>query len=193
MSGSAGKPLTRRELVSQGASTRRPSERELLTGLIGLEQLAVAIYGLVLASGTASPAETALLLDLQSQESVHAGALAHQLRVAPGLAPAGAELIQAALIRAGITSKLSKMRTARDWFRLLETLESTLEGAYHAALADLTRPEVAALAASILASEAQHLTLLFRQRHPLDVYSAVPSGLVQGTAPPSPSAKGSRR
>jgi hypothetical protein len=192
MSGSGDLPLTRRELVTQAATTRPPSERELLTGLIALEQLAVAVYELVLTADVVSPVEMVLLLDLQSQESAHAGALARVLGLAVRRAPAGVEPLQAALIQAGITLKLSKMRTARDWFGLLETLESTLEGAYYAALADLTRPEVAALAASILASEAQHLTLLFRQRHPLDVYAGAPSGLVHGTAPPGPKTKGSK-
>ena len=187
MSGTPEKSLTRRELAARAAA-RPPTEPQLLTGLLALEQLAVAVYDLVLASGTASPAERALLATLRGQESAHAVAVGRLLGVPPPSPPAGAGPIQAGLTRAGITSQLSAMRTAHDWFTLLETLESTLEGAYYAALADLTRPRTVALAAAILASEAQHSTLLFHERHPLDVDLAVAFGLVHGTAPPQPGA-----
>lgn len=178
-------PLTRRQLVTGAGTAPPPSERQLLSGLIALEQLAVAVYELALGAGFASPSQTLVLETVHAQESAHAAAVARLRGLPLGRRPAGAPAIQASLTTAGITLKLSAIRTARDWFTLLETLESVLEGAYYTALADLTQSDAAALAASILASEAQHATLLFRDRHPRDAYAQVPSGLVQGTPPPA--------
>jgi hypothetical protein len=65
---------------------------------------------------------------------------------------------------------------------LLERLEGALEGAYYKALKHLSEPAQATLAARILASEAQHSTLLFSFRNPQNVQLAVAVGLVKGSA-----------
>jgi hypothetical protein len=181
-------------------TTRKPSRRELIRSaarlaplssdvarlrrLLELEQLADRLYSLALQSGTLSPAAMTLCLELRSQERSHARALApFSGRALPE--PPGTRLqVERSLARAHLDPRLGERRSERAWFILLERLEHVLEGAYYEALAHLTSPGAATLAAQILASEAQHQTLLFRLRHPDDITLAVSVPLVHGSAPP---------
>ncbi len=184
-----GSRFSRRDLVAAVAAVRRaPSETDVISYLLGLEVLAVALYGLALDSGVLTDRAGGLVGALRRQERAHAGALLRWLW-GPQSDPVSAiaELspgeTQTALIAAGIKIELPKLRTQNDWFWMLVRLEEGLEGGYIVALSELHSRRAVSLAATILASEAQHATVLAYQRNPLNPYQAVPAGLVQGSPP----------
>jgi hypothetical protein len=175
---------TRRHLLL--APVGSADTRELVK-LLELERLAVAVYGLAQRSGQLSPGTAQLVSELRVQEQVHARELAGTLGAAARLArPSGGTIheLQDGLARHGIHAELAALRDERRWFTVLEQLERALEGAYYKALGRLRSATAATLAARILASEAQHQTLLFRARHPADISLAVSTPVVYGSAPP---------
>lgn len=151
--------------------------------LLDAELLAVKVYELASASTQIAPDGRALASRLGEQERAHAAALARALRLLdPGHPPDSTSAAEAGLAAHGITVTFGSLRSERQWFTLLERLESALEGAYYTALGHLSDPGHATLAARILASEAQHSTLLFSFRNPQNVELAVAVGLVHGSA-----------
>lgn len=182
---------TRRELLAGTASAGTAADARRLAALMELEHVAADVYGLAARSGALSPSAHRLASALRTQEHDHAAALLAALGspVAPrGLpAPAGQSpaQLQTALGRVHVTVQFDRLRSERDWFTLLENMEAALEGAYYEALAQLSTAAAGTLAARILASEAQHQTLLFRLRHPRDIPLAVGAGLIVGNAPPA--------
>lgn len=183
MSAGRDRPRSRRQLVADVLGAGPVQERRLLLELLDLELLAVKVYALAAAAARVSPGGRALAHRIQEQELSHAIALARL--TGPTAAPRPAlstTAAQAALAAHGITVAFSSLDTERQWFTLLERLEGALEGAYYKALARLRDPAHATLAARILASEAQHSTLLFSFRNPQDIDLDVALGLVEGTA-----------
>ena len=184
MSGSAHKRHSRREVVT---SILRVSttldERRVLAELLELERGARHVYSLASASPHIAPPGTALAGKLGSQEAAHAQGLAQVLgQTAAAGQPVSDRQAEATLAEHGLTVTLGELQSEHAWFTLLERLESVLEGAYYRALARLMHAPVITLAATILASEAQHSTLLFTYRNPQDIGLDVARGLVTGTA-----------
>lgn len=182
-----GRKTSRRAAIrSAGRAVLPNADAARLRHLLELEQLAEQLYVRALESGRLSPRAEALCRGLRSEERSHAQALG-PLSGQPGPEPPlTLRQIEHALTRAHLDPNLQARRTERAWFTLLERLEHVLEGAYYEALAHLTGAGPATLAAQILASEAQHQTLLFRLRHPDDIMLAVSEPIVHGSAPPPP-------
>jgi hypothetical protein len=179
--------FSRRDLLASVTSARtRQTDAQLLSSLAELEQLAIAVDELALRSRRLTAATHALVSAISTQERAHAAALSRWPGVEPAPPIGPGKDFAAALSAAGIDLEHRRLRTDRDWLAALASVETTLEGAYYAALGQLASPAAASLAATILANEAQHRTLLSRQRYPRVIEFAVPSGLVQGTPPPAP-------
>jgi hypothetical protein len=157
-----------------------------LTRLLELESLGVAVYTLALRSGALTNAAEQLVSELRTQELAHVKVLSrlHGVRQPQALHDHGE--IQAELKARGIKLRLAKLSTERDWFTLLEDIESMLTGAYYEAMGKLTRRDATTLAATIFAIEAQHQTVLFHQRNPTDIDLDVAGGPVVGTPPSWP-------
>lgn len=186
MSQGSHRPRSRRELVADLLGTTLPAgEAELVGDLLAAEQLAVEVYGRAAASPDLSPRARRLVGRLRAQERVHAAALARLLpraqREALGQEHSAGET-EAGLARYGIEVTLGDLHSERAWFTLLENVEGALEGAYYKSLRHLESASVATLAARIMASEAQHSTLLLRLRNPRDIDLDVAVGLVKGRA-----------
>ena len=190
MSGRPETLLTRRQIVANlAAPPDTADDARQLHRLLAVEHLAVAVYGLAARSRHLTPHARGLMAALGRHERVHADAL----RALPGaIAPQPvpplhdeAEL-ETALTAIGIKYPLASVRDQRLWFWIVEKLEHRLEGAYYEALLNLRAGPAVALAARILASEAQHTTALYLRRDPADLGDALPSALVRGTALPGP-------
>jgi hypothetical protein len=184
MSGQAVSIRSRRELVSDVLRALSPAqERRLLLDLMNGEVLALQLYALAATAGPVSAAGQELARRLGSQERAHADALARLAEqpapVEPPLSPA---TVAKSLAGHGITVTFSALHSERQWFTLLEEMERVLEGAYFQALGRLTSPPHATLAARIMASEAQHSTLLFSFRNPQDIQLDVAEGQIKGRA-----------
>jgi hypothetical protein len=177
--------MSRRALLARAAAVRRgPTDAQLLGELLEFEQLELAVDELALRSGALSPPTAALVRRIAAHERAHASALAAWPGVVAPAALGHADL-GAAMKARGIAVDLGRARTDRQWLAVLEVVDTAVEGAYYAAIGLLRAPAAASLAATILASEAQHRALLSRQRYPHTIVFAVPSGLVHGMAPPS--------
>lgn len=182
----SGQPVvptrSRRELVADFLGALSPAqEHRLLLDLLNTELLAAQVYALAATAAPVSPAGQELARRLGAQERAHADALARLgeqpsllgLRLTPGT-------IEKALAGHGITVTFSALRSEREWFTLLEEMERVLEGVYFQALGRLSSPSHATLVARILASEAQHSTLLFSFRNPQDILLDVAEGQIKG-------------
>lgn len=181
---------TRRQLLRSLPGDPALGDAGRLASLLALEQVAVDLYRMAHRSTHLAAGSARLVREIVIQEEQHvlalAGALgrpAHTVRLQAPSQATPAQL-EAALAQVKVHVDLAAIHSERAWFTLLEQLESALEGAYYEALARLSSATAATLAARILASEAQHQTLLFRARHPRDINLAVSTGLVFGNAPP---------
>jgi hypothetical protein len=178
---SAAAHRSRREFVAGLLGSAQ--ERRYVTGLLAAEQVAAEVYRRAAAAQVMSPAARSLADRLGAQERSHAASLARL----SGMGPARVGTMSDSAVETGlrslhISAKLGALDSEKRWFTLLENLESGLEGAYYKAIRHLTRPDLATLAAQILASEAQHSVLLFRFRNPMDIKLDVAVGLVKGNA-----------
>ncbi|HWD64426.1 MAG TPA: ferritin-like domain-containing protein [Solirubrobacteraceae bacterium] len=181
MSGS-DTPRSRRELVSDVLRALTPAqERRMLLELVKAELLAADIYAMAAVAEPISPAGQNLARRLGNQERAHLNALAMLMSQSFGatLSPSQAEK---ALATHGIPVRFDELHTERQWFTLLEQLEGVLEGLYFRALGRLSDPGHALLAARILASEAQHSTLLLSFRNPNNIQLDVAEGQIKGRA-----------
>jgi hypothetical protein len=181
MSAGTRTPRSRRELVADVLGALNPAqERQELARLLDAELLAVEVYELAVTAQPVSAGARRLLRQLGAQERAHGAALARlaTLPQASPPSPAGAER---ALASHGISVRFGALRTERQWFTLLENLEGILEGVYYRALGRLSDPVHATLAARILASEAQHSTLLLSFRNPRNIQLDVALGQIKGS------------
>ncbi len=162
-----------------------PTDQELLAGLLKVEQLIAAVYGRVLAGGRLTPRARRLARTVLRQEHAHAATLAAELAVfggAPPAPPAGPAQLDAQLARHHISISVTGLETEKQALQLLTQVESVAEGAYFGAMSKLSEPRLQTLAAEILASEAQHFTLVAEILHPRDAgfSRTVPDAFVQG-------------
>lgn len=180
-----GMAVARPALAVADATTVPPSDPDLLTGLLGVEALVATVYERVLASGRLSPRAHRLARRVLAQEHAHAGALTTQLALFGGTPPSphlAAGALEAELGRHKITIKVDALGSEKDALKLLTQVETVAEGAYFAAMSKFSHPRLLTLGAEILASEAQHFTLVAQILHPRDLgfTKTVPDPFVQG-------------
>lgn len=200
MTGSLGRPPTRRELLLAGvagallapaaaaASSARAdpkpfSETDRLQRLIRLELLLLFCYRHILASSVLSRRAAGTLTPFVAHEEAHIGALERLLLVRGGSVPAPPASVAAAnrdLAHRKVGGRLGQLRGDLDAVRLLLTLEQVTIGAYFVALTKLQDSELIVLVAQIMGNEAQHDAMLGLLLPPGKPASAVPYGLVQG-------------
>ncbi len=183
--GAGGQSPVRRQIAA-GFAAPPPGAGDAaqLRRLLAYEELAIAVGGLALTSGMLLPATAELVRSLQRQETAHARALSALPGVTPPAPLQGRAEVQVALSAIGIKLALEPPLDERHWMTLLAELETRLEGVYYHALGLLGESGPASLAASILASEAQHSVALALWRYPGDIGLTVGSALVQGAPPP---------
>jgi hypothetical protein len=188
---------TRRDLVraalvaGAGAAALAPPARaaktqtdaELASALLGAELLAVFVYGHSVHSGVLTGDRQRLARHLLGHERAHARALSAAVSRLGGAAPAPPSGISDAdklLAASGIAGSLSSLGSPDDVIRLLIHLEVALERSYYVAMESLQDTELQHTAAQVLATEAQHATVLIELLFPGDVDKAVPESFVEG-------------
>ncbi|HSO98976.1 MAG TPA: ferritin-like domain-containing protein [Solirubrobacteraceae bacterium] len=175
-------------LPRTGRAQPLPSdEGQLLTVLLEAELISVAVVERVLASPHLHRRARTLASRLLAAERVHASALERALRaigVTERPAPPGtAAALDEALAARHIHQRVSALHKEHDCLDLLLALESMAEGMYYAAMPHLPSPSLQRLAAGLLASEAQHESLLGLLRNPKDFNRAAPYAFVEGFPP----------
>jgi ferritin-like protein len=190
---------TRRELVARGlalgalaatgslvavpgASAAVPSDAELLLPVLGAELLAVFAYRAVLRSELMSEAAQRAAARMLAQERDHVMTFTTALQGLGGTPPQALRSVTAAdtvLAAHHIPNSLSRLRTERDCLTVLVRVENVLAGIYYTTISQLDDPHLLELSAQVLASEAQHATVLNLLLRPHDVDRAVPSSYVQ--------------
>ena len=151
------------------ARPRGPSggDSKQLSVLVGVERRLTAVYRRVLATGVLNVVVAAEVSGFAAQEREHLGALERELQLR-GKRP-----------RPPMPSLTSAtIETQPDALNLLLVAESMAEASYLAAIAKLQDPGLVRLAAEIMASEAQHWTLLELLQNPQDLPGSVPVAFV---------------
>ncbi|MHB8656688.1 MAG: ferritin-like domain-containing protein [Solirubrobacteraceae bacterium] len=159
------------------------SDQKLLDALLSLELLGIFVLEHVLRVGHFRPRHLATLHELLAHERAHDHALSEQLIVLGGgfpASPAGLDDAQAELDRHHVSIRFSDVHRERGWLLLLGQVEAVLAGGYYFAIGKLRAPSLQRLAASILASEAQHAAVLSELAYPGDAARAVPVAYVEG-------------
>lgn len=165
------------------APSTPPSDVVVVGRLLRLELLVVYVYQHVLATSLLSSSARALVAGLRDQEEAHVLALSAALRRLGGTLPAGPANVAAAdkdLSHRNVVGRVGQLRGGRDALRLLLAIEHVAEGAYFVSMSELAGPTLLRLCAEIMASEAQHATILTAWLHPGALTQAVPYALVQG-------------
>lgn len=169
---------TRRELLAP-----RLSDPAWLQRLMRVEQLVLYVYDHVLGAAILGPSDRDAMAQLRAHERAHVDALGGQLRARSASEPAPPPSVATAnryLARRRVRGRLGQLQGPDDALYLLLALERVAVGAYFVALRELRDPRLIVLAASIMASDAQHEAVVSEQLTPGDIASAVPYGLVQG-------------
>ncbi len=155
---------------SADAAGAAGGDDRLLATLLGVERRLSSTYHRVLASGQLGVIVAAEVTGFLGQEQQHIVALEQELAlrgssapIAPRFEPGG------------------PLETESDALDLLLGAETMAEGAYFSALSKLEDPALVALAAEIMASEAQHWTLLRALRNPANLAATVPVAFVTGS------------
>jgi hypothetical protein len=186
--------MTRRGLLAGGAAAALsagaglPGARALAVGgdgavleqAIAVERLLAWGYERVLATQALAPAARSQVAALLGHERQHLSAVSGALG-SPAAGPLSDAAARRELHRHPIGADPDRLRTQHACVRLLVDLESVAEGAWFSAVARLQDPGLARLAAQIMASEAQHWTVLSDLSHPGDPVASVPNPFVRGT------------
>lgn len=204
MTGTTRQQPTRRELMAGaaagaglwavGTSVLRPAEAEaaapqtdaeLIRAILSVELLVVFSYEQVLSSGKL-PADTEhIVRQLLDHEHTHVDVLSadlEELGQAPPDPPASVTAADAELSVLHGSAKLASLNSEEDCLRLLEQVESLVQGAYYVSMSKFADVKLARTCASILGAEAQHYTALAGLLHPGDINKAVPGAFVEGSA-----------
>ena len=134
-------------------------DAEILQNAINLEQVAVTAYDMALSGGLLSPAALRVARRFRDHEQQHADALTTALTDLGGTPPAppkGSADVEK------IADGLGDAKTQADVVNVLIELEMAGVAAYHDAQAKLVETRLLQTAASIMASEGQHLVVLRR-------------------------------
>jgi hypothetical protein len=194
---------TRRELIRSGAvgaaalaAVAAPStaeaddplagahgDTELLTRLVGIEQLIEFAYAHLLQTGGLSTSAGQVFRTFLSQESAHVRLLSSALASRGAAAPAPPTDVKAASAR---LAKLGAGGSLRDshgdavCVRYMIGVETVAEGVYYSAISKLSSASLLTQAAQIMGNEAQHWTALSALLHAGDVFLGVPYPNVTG-------------
>jgi rubrerythrin len=151
--------------VKIGPDESDMADVEILNGALDLELMAVAAYKV--GAGRMRGSVLAIAKNFLEQEQEHADGLAAAIKDADGVPN-----------RAKSSYDFPVLRTQADALRFAVELENTAIAAYIDALPKLSRNDLRATAASIITSEAEHLSVL------LDALGRdpVPAAFVTGQA-----------
>lgn len=171
-------------VAPRAGAEAEPSMPSLLRRALELEGLAEFALGHVAEGFPLSGSARHTLATLQAHERAHAARVAAELgpaapagATAPPDGPASAD----ALLKATrVGGSLAKLPDAKHALELLLRIEYSLEGVYLRIVQHALRPELAVLAAEILAVEAQHVALLRIVHQPDYLPGAVPDAFVVG-------------
>jgi Ferritin-like domain len=165
------------------AAPAPPPDVVVIGRLLRLELLVLYVYQHVLGTSLLSPSARGVVDGLRDQEQAHVDALSAALSRLGGTAPAApANLARADkdLAHRNVAGRVGQLRGGRDALRLLLAIEHVAEGAYYVSMSELGDPTLLRLGAEIMASEAQHATVLTVLLHPGALTQAVPYAFVQG-------------
>ncbi len=160
------------------------TDAEMTSELLAVELLSIVVYERVLASNILSDQSARLARRLLSHERAHAAALLpelHQLGANAPPAPIGPHEVDQALVAHHVERRVEDLHSGRDGLDLLLDVEGVAEGAYYTAMSRLQLPHLQLLAARLLASEAQHETMLGLVRAPKNFDRAAPYPFVEGS------------
>ncbi len=127
------------------------SDIEIMNGLLGAEQEAIAAYQLGADSGLLQPAVAQLALAFQRDHSEHEKVLADTIRQLGG-APAPAQ--------SDYNFPVADLKSQADVLALVADLEQGIISAYVQAVSAFQKGDLRAAAASILGAEAMHWAVL---------------------------------
>ncbi len=168
-----------------GAIAGVETDAQLIYATLAVELLVIAVYERAIASGKLSVGNQILANQLLSFEREHARVLDRELTALgsgapPSLAGAGASSLDAILAAKQVPESVAKIGSDADAMRLLIKVEEVAEGAYYKAISKLADPQLALRSAQIMASEAEHRTVLSEALDPGAIDQAVPVAFVQG-------------
>jgi len=181
-------------LWAVGTSVLRPADAdaaapqtdaELIRAILSVELLVVFSYEQVLSSGKLSADTEHVVRQLLDHEHTHVDVLSadlEELGQAPPDPPASVTAADAELSVLHGSAKLASLNSEEDCLRLLEQVESLVQGAYYVSMSKFADVKLARTCASILGAEAQHYTALAGLLHPGDINKAVPGAFVEGSA-----------
>lgn len=165
------------------SSAQAQAEVEALSAMLEAELLVAFAYGRILRSGVLSVFSTPVATTLLAHERTHVALLRGWVDKLGGVQPppiTGVGEADAALTADHVSRRLSEMASESDALRLLIAVERVSVGAYYHGFSTLAEPTLVRRAAEMLASDAQHATVLSGLLHPGDVAKAVPDAFVQG-------------
>jgi rubrerythrin len=177
---------TRRELLLSPGARRARNDADRLARLLAFEELTVDVYDVAVRRGRLSAHVRRTFAGLRDQEQSHADALAAHLKLARARHALSEPAIERALAREGVHARLAGLSDEPAWLSLFAQVENALEGAYYLAVKHLIDDQAALLAATILANEAQHASVLSELARPGRPALAAPAALVEGSAAPAP-------
>lgn len=165
------------------AQTPAATPAQALGATLSLELLAVFAYQRVARHPALKPLVAQVVAEYLTHEQQHAQALTGELArlgVAPPPGPANAKAADAILSAHGGTGSFSALHSQRDCLRILQQVESVVQGGYFLAVAQVADPAIVRTFAEIMAAEAQHSTSLTGLLHPGGIDRAVPYAFVEG-------------
>lgn len=161
------------------------NQAQLVRDLLAAELLGIATLERVLLSPHLSPRARRLSRRILGQEHRHATALGRALAPLGGthlpVIPATAAEIDRQLSDHHVGRTVGDLHSEHDCLDLLLDLEGVTEGGYYRAMAKLTAAPMQTLAATLLASDAQHEALLGELRQPKNFDRAAPYAFVEGS------------
>jgi rubrerythrin len=146
-------------LSVRNAFAQTSGDAEILENAITLERVAVIAYDAALTGGLLTPNVMRIARQLRDHEQQHADALIKALTDLGGTPPAAPKgVADVDKVRKG----LGDIKTQGDIVNFAIELEMAAVAAYHEAQAKLVETRLLQTAASIMASEGQHLVVLRR-------------------------------
>jgi rubrerythrin len=170
--------------AAAAAAVAQGPEERALSAALELERAAVIAYRQALATNVLTSGARAQLQVLVSQELAHAGKLEQVLAKLAAPIPQGPATVPAAealLARHQVHRSLTDLPSQSDCLRLLIDVESLTEGAYFAAMPELTTPALMKLGLELMGSDAQHWAVLSGIQHGGDIGQSVPYPFVAGS------------
>jgi hypothetical protein len=171
------------EQALAAAAGPAPSDAALMAELVRVEQLAVYVYARAVASGRLAPALERLAREILEHERAHARVMVGRLPalgIAPPPAPRSDAEAKAGLVLHHTGVDFARLRSERQWLRLLLGVEQVLLRNYHRAIAHLRRVTLLELCAETLASHAQHSALLGQLQSPRYARTALSTAFING-------------